>query len=378
MKVGRWTVAGSFILIGLALLMNLWTEKNLFLEMLPWWPLLLVALGIEIIFFYRKRERSPKFDVIGIALLALLIIGGAVYSGVQGFASTFSFDDGVFDNLSLLDGDWEEHAVDPVTIPVDGQSDLTIKNQNGRINVTSYDGKDIVIEPTLLTSRKRQDDADQVKKFDYTVDKTAETISLAVDEGRTIGFGFTSRERLRLVKLDVKVPASFSVDLKSDNGEINVRDLKGDVSVDTDNGKISVNDIGGDAILKSDNGLVKAIKMKGSVEVRTHNGMIHVEDANKNVSARTDTGKVFIKSPQLSGDWDAQTDLGMIEVIVPETASASFRAETDIGSTSSEFPLTKNSDDVVGGISTGAIGDGTYQVQLKTDAGSIAINKYTE
>lgn len=374
MKIGRWTVAGALIFIGLALLLDLWTEGNLFFELLRWWPLLLVSIGVEILLFHRQKKGNLRFDVIGMVLIAFIIIVGAVLAGTQGLASSFAFHGRTLD-FSLFDADWEEYSLDPVTLPVDDQNTFVLKNNNGLINVTVHDGKDIVIEPTLLKPRKMKNRTYLTDDFDYEVEQTAQVISMDVRKPRHIQFGLLFGKRRQPVKLDVRVPASFSVDLTSDNGEINIEGLNGNVHVQTDNGKVDVSDIGGETTLKADNGMIKAIKIKDSLEVQTANGMIHIEDAAKNVSARTDMGKIFIESSHVSGDWDVTTDMGKIEVLLPDTASATIRTETDLGNTTSEFPLSQQRKDVVGGTSTGIIGDGRYDIMLRTDAGHIDIKK---
>mgnify|MGYP001366397406 FL=1 len=369
MKIGRWTVAGSFILLGLVLLLNHWTETNLFLKLLPWWPVLIVALGLEMLFYNRKKERAAKFDVIGIVLLALVVIGASVFAGVQGLAFALT------DDISLLDflnGDWTEHPLDEITIPIQDEDTLAIKNNNGSINITAHDGEDIVIEPTVYTVKGKGPRT--LKDFRYTMHQNGPTISLDVHEAGNVGFGFSFGDRhWRPVKLEVKVPASFSVDLESDNGEINVRDLDGDVNVLTDNGKMHVLDIGGNVILQSDNGLIRATNIDGAVDVQTDNGMIYIDNIGSELLAQTETGKIEVESPRMSGNWEVVTDVGMIDVTIPDTVSTTIRAETELGNTFSDFPLRDDRNDVVG-----VVGDGNYNMLLKTSAGRIGIKQMSQ
>lgn len=371
MKAGRWTVAASFIFIGLTLIFNQWTDTNLFLQLLPWWPVLLVALGAEIILFYRRKEDPVKVDVIGIALLSVVLIAGGVVTGVQKLMPNFSLDEGTFD--IHLGENWEQKKLEPLTIPVDHQTNLKLENDNGRIHVTPHDGKDIIVEPTLFVPKKRKGLADRLTEGDdVTYDKSEQLISLAFHTSGNKRFIFGNRD-WQFLQLDIKVPATFSVEVNSDNGEVKVREMDGNIHVETDNGKVEVADLGGEAELKTDNGVIKAVQVKGSIKARSANGLIHIDDAGQNVHAQTDNGKIFIRTSQLAGDWEARTALGEIEVAFPETSNAFVEAKTDLGTISSDYPLSQDNDEVVGGTSSGKIGDGKHRVRLKTDAGRIKI-----
>lgn len=372
MKAGRWTVAISLILIGLAFLLDQWTESDLLLVLLPWWPVLLIALGVEMILFYRRTERPVKLDVVGIVLVGLIIVAGNAIAGVQQWGLSFSFDRDVFD--FSLGENWERHSLEPVTVSIDGQERLQLEYENGHVNVVPHERSDIVIEPTLLFPRGYKP-TDPVRDIRFDIDKTSDLISVRADRSgdRKRRFGFQDS---RPIALNVNVPAHFSVMIDSDSGEIRVEDIEGNVLVHSDNGKIEVKGIGGNGNFETDNGVITAIDTGGSVEAKATNGAVHVENVGGDVIAKTDNGKILIQSQKLSGNWEADTDLGAIEVVLPETSGAVIEAETDVGNVSSEFPLYSNDGD--GKKSTGTIGDGTYTVQLKSDVGNIKIRKTTD
>lgn len=364
MKAGRWTVAGSLITIGIALLLNQWVETNLLIKLLPWWPVVLIALGMEVILFYRKGEGTPRFDIAGLLLLGLVVVVGSI--GVS-FGSW-----GLGGPFSLFKGDWVEEPLEPLVISVDGQDTLELDNDFGRIDVTAYDGKEVIIEPVFMSSSGRENRWKE--NPDFIVDKSTRTISVDVQNPSNPS-GIINIHSWRWLQLEVKVPSDFSVDLHSDNGEIKVRDLTGRVYADTDNGKVEVVHIDGDTILKTDNGMIEAIGIKGTIDAKTANGVVHIDGVEGDVHARTSNGKVSIKSPTLSGHWEAETDLGMIEVTIPEANDAVIKATTELGRIASDFSLEHDRDSGVGGTSIGTIGEARYNIRLKTDLGNIKIKK---
>lgn len=364
MKAGRWTVAGSFITIGVVLLLNQWVETNLLIELLPWWPVVLIALGVEVILFYRKGEGTPKFDVAGLVLLGLVVVAGSV--GVS-FACC-----GPKGPAFLFDGNWVEEPLEPLIIPVDGQDTLELGNDIGRIDVTTHDGKEVIIEPSFMSSSRKE--IRQKESPDFIVDKSVRTISIDVRD-HTHPSGIFNIPPRWWLQLKVKVPTDFSIDLHSDNGEIKVQDIVGRVHAATDNGKVEAAHIDGDTVLKTDNGMIEAMDIKGSVDANTANGAVHINGVQGDVHAETSNGKVSIKSSTLSGHWEAETELGIIEVAIPVTSDAVIEATAELGRVASDFSLEQERDIGVGGTSTGIIGEGTYGIRLKTDLGNIKIKK---
>lgn len=371
-KAGRWTVASSLILIGLAYLFDQWTESDLIMVVLPWWPVLLVALGVEIMFLYRRTERPVRLDVVGIVLVGVIVAAGNVIAGVQQWGLSFSFDRDVFD-VSLGEN-WERHTLEPVTVSIDGQERLQLEYESGHVKVVPHERSDIVIEPTLLFPRGHKPTA-PARDIHFDIDKTSDLVSVRADRSgdRTWRFGFQDS---RPIALNVNVPAHFSVMVDSDNGDIRVEEIGGNVFVHSDNGKIEVKGIEGNGNFETDTGVITAIDTGGSVEAKATNGAVHVENAGGDVIAKTDNGKILIQSQQLSGNWEADTDLGAIEVVLPESSGTVIEAETDVGHVTSEVPLYNHDGD--GKKSTGTIGDGTYTVRLKSDVGNIKIRKTTD
>jgi len=118
-------------------------------------------------------------------------------------------------------------------------------------------------------------------------------------------------------------------------------------------------------------GQVEAASLKSDIEAFTINGDVRVSTEG-NLTARSMTGSI---DASLAGtDWtrpvDLQTVNGDIRVALPNGANTSVRAETSSGRITSDFPLTVQEKRV-----NGVIGNGAGTLRLKTETGSIRLQR---
>jgi len=127
----------------------------------------------------------------------------------------------------------------------------------------------------------------------------------------------------------VEVPASFDVDLSTDNGRVEVYGLTGDVRIDSDNGAIRADGLG-----------------PSTVDAHTDNGRVQLsfDDVPDSAVATTDNGSIDIQLPPSDTDGagdstggydvDATTDNGGVDVDVPTDPESTHRitAHSDNGS----------------------------------------------
>lgn len=390
MKVGRWTVAGALIVIGVTLLLNQWAETNLFLQMIPWWPVLLIALGIEVMVSYSRGKedgRRRKFDVAGLIVLSLIVVVGAGTALAQDLGFNISFRDGF--NVAIGENG-EPHELERLVIPVKEQQLLKLENDNGSIDIAAYDGNDVVVEPTLLLSAKREGKLEKIKKeVRFDVNEKGHVMSVEVKRSKSQFslFNLFRGDDFYAVRLQVKVPRALAVDAKTLNGKVVAQDVRGDVTLESLNGDIQIAKIEGNAVLETANGSIRGTDVSGSVHAETSNGSIHLQNVSEAVEvettlgsidltdvaaavrAETSAGSIVINSRKIGGNWRVFTSAGKIDVTLPETADARIRAETTLGKVTSDFPLDG------GKGHRGSVGNGTYDIDLETSAGSIAIKK---
>jgi len=165
-----------------------------------------------------------------------------------------------------------------------------------------------------------------------------------IPQGKTLTFKIEKphlkHNRSISISYNITVPKQTNLQLESDVGEICISNISGEIKAKTDVGKIKCKEISGDIDLKTDVGEVKVVYCETAPALR-------------NASIKT--------------------DVGGIDFTVPTDFSATVDAKTDVGSISTELPMT-----VKGKVSKslhGTIGEGKSKVNLSTDVGSIKIRQ---
>jgi hypothetical protein len=131
-------------------------------------------------------------------------------------------------------------------------------------------------------------------------------------------------------ELDVTLPASTHVVVRTSNGQVVASGLAGEVrlhtsngrvdatriggrlTVETSNGEIAVRDAGGDADLRTSNGTIQVTGVSGSLNADTSNGRIDVRDVGGSARATTSNGGIEVAA--VDGDVVARTSNGQVTV----------------------------------------------------------------
>lgn len=165
-----------------------------------------------------------------------------------------------------------------------------------------------------------------------------------IPSGKTLTFKIEKphlkRNRSVCVSYNLTVPKQTNLQLESDVGKICISNIDGEIKAETDVGKIKCKEISGDIDLATDVGEVKVAYCETAPALRS----------------------ASIKA-----------DVGSINLTVPTDFSATVDATTDVGSISTELPITVTGK--IGKSLHGTIGDGRSKVSLSTDVGSIKIKQ---
>ncbi|MFC4812099.1 DUF4097 family beta strand repeat-containing protein [Paenibacillus sp. GCM10023250] len=160
------------------------------------------------------------------------------------------------------------------------------------------------------------------------------------------------------------------VDAETKNGSITARTMEGDVKLSTYNGDIEASDIGGGFDGSTLSGSIDLKRVSGDADTDTKNGQIGIQEAFGAVRADTLNGDIRVASSTVGGDWDIDSSIGEIEVMVPMAGNYSVNGSVTFGEISSDLPLTINKKTI-----RGSIGDGAYRINIDANS-SIAVNRY--
>jgi DUF4097 and DUF4098 domain-containing protein YvlB len=241
-------------------------------------------------------------------------------------------------------------------------------------------------EMTIRITRG-DDDADAIEE-DYDIEFSMDGNSVTGTVKRKSRFGNWIRRGLQI---DIELPESFDVNLKTSGGRIDIESLSGVIEARTSGGSLSFEDVdgpitgrtsggsihldgtSGDADLQTSGGKITIGTVAGAITARTSGGSISIDGAGSGVEAHTSGGGVsatFRHQPE--ADSTLSTSGGSVEVRLHPDIAVSLDAKTSGGSVRTELPVT-----VVGEVKrtrlTGDLNGGGPLLHLRTSGGSIRI-----
>lgn len=207
-----------------------------------------------------------------------------------------------------------------LTIPLHDPSrpaQIRAQLMSGGINVTAYDGRDVILDThgAAARHRRRSEEEDQAPQGMHKLEIPGNMGLDVVEENNVVTIKSTSWSGNG--ELTIMVPRKSSVQLKCmNNGDIEVNGVDGEVDAENLNGRIFLNNISGSVVAHSLNGEVKAsldrVDPNKGMSFSTMNGAVDVSlprDTKANLRMKTDNGDIYSDfDVKLSADRSAQTE----------------------------------------------------------------------
>jgi hypothetical protein len=237
----------------------------------------------------------------------------------------------------LLSGcDLKEKYQRTVEVPltISGGQKLVVHTDVGSITVADSNAPQGLVKAVITGKGDTIEKAQKVAEaINITAENNADGVIIKINKPAEIKNDWFA------VDYTINTRQDISLDAKTDVGSINVSNIKGDIAASCDVGSITCENAGGKLKLNADVGNISAA---------------FAEDAGSGVIA------------------DLSVDVGNIHFKCPKNLSAGIDASTDVGSISSDLPITVQGN-VCSKKLNGTIGSGEGSIRLKTDVGSIKI-----
>lgn len=321
----RGSLVGPLLLIVIGvvfLLRNIRPDLPLLELFVNWWPALLIAWGalriVEIVVSYTRGKPLPRSGVSGgeWALIILVTIAGmSVWSakrwsqelpgkirigGVEMFGEAF------------------DYPVADQTVAAAEKGRLVIENARGNTRITGVAGSEVKVAARKTVRALDRESADRAAAAaDVLVKRDGDTVQVLHRSDAPNGARVS-------VDLEITAPRGLSVEFRGKYGDLEVKDIDGEVVCDSDNAGVRLESIGGRArvdLRRSD--IIRALKVKGDVEIKGRGRDIEVEDAAGGVS--------------IEGSYSGETLLRRVARAVRFTSS---RTEVRAGAVPGEMRLT--------------------------------------
>jgi hypothetical protein len=173
---------------------------------------------------------------------------------------------------------------------------ITVSLVNGSINITGYDGKDILIDAETEGKRKSEERSEggMRKLSSHSLSITAQVKNNQVNV-------FTEQPNT-LIHLSIKIPkGAENIKVETvNNGDIEISNTAGEMEINNTNGSIRLSKVSGSVVANTVNGDVSAtftsIDTKAPMAFSTLNGNVDVSfpvSLKANVRLKSDQGDVY-------------------------------------------------------------------------------------
>ncbi|KEQ24531.1 DUF4097 family beta strand repeat-containing protein [Paenibacillus tyrfis] len=354
-KVGRYTSALVLLLIGALILLDQTMETEYLHLAIGWWPVVLVAFGVELLafnFLRREKQERPNLDFGSMLLTVLILWGLSLFTSASPSVSSSAAGYRVAGGIS--------------TVALSEQTDsLVIDNPAGSVVVKPGPVDKIQIDASLWaeTPKASHDFKITSKEKDGTITLTARG-----------GLSGLSNKSKPLIRLLVTVPEQRKLDmrlkLKSGDVEATRLPIRNQLMVETSNGKATVSDIDANVLLRTTDAQVQADHIQGDTEMHGSGGSIRLSEVNGKVKVAASNGPVTISGSTVGGDWNVDSKQGDITVEVPAQGDFRIDGSSPQGRVTAGLPMN-----VTANAATGTVGTGAHLIRLHAANGNIAINE---
>lgn len=238
-RVGTFSMGLTLILTGVILFVGQVVDINYAFEILKWWPVILILLGIEmLIYLHFSKEEEPKiqYDGASIFIVVLLIVVSIGVTAV-GKAADVVFKDGklnlldVFSNRTTIEKDY--------TVNVKNQRQLRINNAFGDVEIQAGEDNKITIHAQLHIR------GNNTKGIEQAVDSLIE-----IHDGDIIEIRSKRGENVGNVRLDgvdyiITVPKKLALSIENQYGDIKIQEVLGTAFLKNDFGDIEYSNLEG-------------------------------------------------------------------------------------------------------------------------------------
>jgi hypothetical protein len=229
---------------------------------------------------------------------------------------------------------------------------MQVHNANGDIKISQWD-EDYV---EVYAKKKTSHGEEELAKVD---------IEVVIDDMMKVRTKYLEKNVRVSVKYDIKVPKEVVVhEVRTSNGEIELRGTNGDTRLMTSNGEVYVVDVKGTVSAQTSNGEIEIKRTTAVLEANTSNGEVSVEIRNmpeEGTKISSSNGSIHVHiSDDLNADLRAVTSMGNVQI-----------RDVDLGS---RFTATSQTSTLL----TGEIGEGGRSINVSTSNGEIRIYRLDE
>lgn len=219
---------------------------------------------------------------------------------------------------------------------------LYVDINSGDVKITNWDKAEVYVK--ILGNENA------MEKMDFTLEGNEEEVKVTGKKKSSMSSWFSNIN----LKVEIKVPSSFNVDVNTSGGDIKCGGIKG---------KANLNTSGGD---------IWADKFSGNLSASTSGGDIFLFCRDASINAETSGGDIRLEYEGENKGIDISTSGGDIEIKLPKMFNAAMELSTSGGDVSCSLNMT-NIKKVSGSRLIGDLNSGGEKLSAHTSGGDISV-----
>ena len=245
-------------------------------------------------------------------------------------------------NKMHLSMDDDLQLIEEKTFSISPGKDLAVDVSSGDVIVTYWDKTEVYVK--ILGNENA------IEKMEFTLEGNEEMVKVLAKKKSSISSWFSNIG----IKIEIKVPSEFNVD------------------VNTSGGDIKYGGISGNAVLNTSGGDVWAEKFVGNLNISTSGGDISLIGGDTKINAETSGGDIKLDYKGKNKGIDLSTSGGDIVIKLPEEFKASMQLSTSGGDVSCSLNMS-NVKKSSGTKLVGDINGGGEKLSAHTSGGDITV-----
>jgi DUF4097 and DUF4098 domain-containing protein YvlB len=272
------------ILIGVVFLVrNIRPDLPLFDLLVTWWPVVLIAWGalrlVEILTTYFRGRELPRAGIHG-GEWALIIFVTVFFMSVWSVKRwTHELPGRIRIGGVEVFGEAFDYPQPEMAVQASPQGRIVVENARGNTRITGVEGAEVKVsgrKTVRALDRSAADRANDAAKL--KVLRNGGVVRVAHEQDSLEGARIS-------MDLEIAAPRGSSIQFRGKYGDLEVKDIQGEVTVESDNAGLRLESVGGRVkaeLRRSD--IIRAIKVKGDVEIKGRGRDIEIEDVAGGVS----------------------------------------------------------------------------------------------
>jgi DUF4097 and DUF4098 domain-containing protein YvlB len=272
------------ILIGVVFLVrNIRPDLPLFDLLVTWWPVVLIAWGalrlVEILTTCFRGRELPRAGIHG-GEWALIIFVTVFFMSVWSVKRwTHELPGRIRIGGVEVFGEAFDYPQPEMAVPASPQGRIVVENARGNTRITGVEGAEVKVsgrKTVRALDRSAADRANDAAKL--KVLRNGDVVRVAHEQDSLEGARIS-------MDLEIAAPRGSSIQFRGKYGDLEVKDIQGEVTVESDNAGLRLESVGGRVkaeLRRSD--IIRAIKVKGDVEIKGRGRDIEIEDVAGGVS----------------------------------------------------------------------------------------------